>query len=131
MRALLHRFTDRAGELTDQYSHDYSKYSRDLSKKVSGLTERAGELSEAAKARLDYYGERAREQANRVYSTAIDHPKTTATVLGIIAVGVVAAGVWGWLRYREQRRLKMARARNGTQRTRGKRVKAGQAASAA
>jgi hypothetical protein len=124
MHALLRRFTDRAGDLTGRYSKDFSR-------KSSSLSERAGELSDSALARLDDYRERAREQAQRVYSTALDHPKTTATALGIIAVGVVAAGVWGWLRYREQRRLKMARARNGTQRTRGKRVKAGQAASAA
>jgi hypothetical protein len=123
MRALLRRFTDRASDLTDEYSKDFSK-------KSSALTERAGELSESALARLDHYRERAREQANRAYSTALDYPKTTATVLGVIAVGVVAAGIYGILRYREQRRLAMARAR-GAQRARGKRVKAGQSASAA
>ena len=123
MHALLRRFTDRASDLTGEYSKDFSK-------KTSALTERAGELSEAALAQLDYYRERARKQANRAYSTALDYPRTTATVLGIIAVGVVAAGVYGILRYREQRRLAMARSRGGAQRARGKRVKAGQAASA-
>ena len=124
MHALLRRFTDRASDLTGEYSKDFSK-------KTSALTERAGELSDSALAQLDYYRERAREQANRAYSAALDYPKTTATVLGIIAVGVVAAGIYGILRYREQRRLAMARARGGAQRARGKRVKSGQASSAA
>lgn len=124
MHALLRRFTDQASDLTGQYSKDFSK-------KTSALTERAGELSESALAQLDYYRERAREKANRAYSAAMDHPKTTATVLGIVAVGVVAAGIYGILRYREQRRLAMARSRGAAQRARGKRVKAGQAASAA
>jgi hypothetical protein len=119
MHALLRRFTDRAGELTGEYSKDFSK-------KANALSERAG-----------HYGERAREQVNRAYHVALDHPMTTATVLGVIALGVVAAGVWGILRYREQQRLARARARGAAQRSsaplrsRGKRVKAGQAASAA
>jgi hypothetical protein len=128
MYALLRRFTDRAGEITGDYSKDFSK-------KASALSERAGEFSDSAMARLGHYGERAREQANRVYSTALDHPKTTYSVLGIVALGVVAAGVWGIWRYREQQRLARSRARGGAQRssvqrTRGKRVKAGQSAAA-
>jgi hypothetical protein len=130
MHALLRRFSDRAGEYTDQYSKDLSSYSRGLSRKASDLTGRAGELSESALARLEEYRGRAREQANRVYNAALENPKTTATLLGVIAVGVVAAGVWGFMRYRDQRRMQLARARNGGQRSR-KRVKAGQTASAA
>ena len=130
MHALLRRFSDQAGDYTDRYSKDLSSYSRGLSRKASELTGRAGELSESALARLDEYRQRAREQANRVYSTALENPKTTATLLGVIAVGVVAAGVWGFMRYREQRRMQLARSRNGAQRSR-KRVKAGDAASAA
>lgn len=129
MHALLRRFSNRAGELTGEYSKDFSK-------KASALSERAGELSDSAMARLGHYGERARKQANRVYNTALDYPTTTYTVLGVIALGVVAAGVWGIWRYREQQRLARVRARGaaqrtGAQRTRGKRVKAGHQASAA
>ena len=122
MHALLRRFTDRAGELTGDYSNQ-------LSRKTGELSERAGELSESALARLDQYRERARRQANRLYDTAMEHPTTTYAVLGVIAVGVVAAGVWGFMRYREQRRLAASRTRSGGQRSR-RRVKAGESASA-
>lgn len=132
MHALLRRFSDRAGDTTDQYSKDLSRYSRGFSRKASDLSERAGELSDSALARLDDYRNRAREQANRVYNTALEYPKSTAALLGVIAVGVVAAGVWGFMRYREQRRMQIARAaRNGGSQRSRKRVKAGQSASAA
>ena len=121
MHALLRRFTDRAGELTGDYSNQ-------LSRKKGELSERAGELSESALARLDDYRERARRQANRLYDTAMEYPTTTYAVLGVIAVGVVAAGVWGFMRYREQRRL-ASRGRSSGQRSR-RRVKAGESASA-
>lgn len=122
MHALLRRFTDRAGELTGDYSNQ-------LSRKAGEMSSRAGELSETAMARLDDYRERARRQANRFYNTAMEHPTTTYTVLGVIAVGIVAAGVWGFMRYRGQRRVAASRARSSGQRSR-RRVKAGESASA-
>lgn len=121
MHALLRRFTDRAGELTGDYSNQ-------LSRKAGRLSERAGELSESALAGLDHYRKRARTQANRLYDTAMEHPTATYTLVGVIAVGIVAAGVWGFMRYREQRRVAGSRARSGGQRSR-RRVKAGEAAS--
>jgi hypothetical protein len=111
MQALLRRFSDRAGELTGEYS------------------QKAYDISDTAAARLGDYRERARKQANRLYDTAMEYPTTTYTVLGVIAVGIVAAGVWGFMRYREQRRLSASRGRSGGQRSR-RRVKAGEAASA-
>ena len=115
MQALLRRFTDRAGEITGDYPNQISR--------------KAGELSETALARLDDYRSRARKQANRLYDTAMEYPTTTYTVLGVVAVGIVAAGVWGFIRYREQRRTAASRARSGGQRSR-RRVKAGESASA-
>jgi hypothetical protein len=118
MQALLRRITDRAGELTGEYSD-----------RASALSERAGELSEEAMARLGRYTDKAKEHASRLYSQAQDHPRAMATALAIVAVGVLAAGVWGFLRYRE-RRVASGRTRSTGQSTRRKRVKAGRAATA-
>lgn len=122
MHALLHRLSGKAGELSEQYSDEFSR-------RASGFSDRASELSDAALGRWNELSERAKERASRLYSQAQDHPRAMATALAIVAVGIVAAGVWGFLRYRE-RRIAASRRSSAAQSARRKRVKAGRAATA-